>query len=159
MANQDIDELLQPSLADEVEHRRCYEPAPWTTSSLVFPAFFGGTIAVGLVAYWQAGRLYASAGTRRAIVWATLGATVLVLGIIAGILGTADDDLQRYVRWINRGIALLLFVGLERLLRPDERRAELIGVERASLWGPGFAAVLISTAVFFVAVMGLALFF
>jgi hypothetical protein len=80
-----VDDLLRPSL-QEHEPAQADAAKPWRVSSQVYVGFFGGALAVGLIAFLNTYRLRCPDRSRLLVVGATLAgcaatATMLVLGI------------------------------------------------------------------------------
>ncbi len=134
------DDLFRPTLQDRapvVAARR-----PWRVGSQFWVAFFGGTLAVGAIAWLNAGRLGLPPARHRAIVLLTALATLLVT---AGVVFTVTAPLVGTERTLMRRgaqlVAVLLYLALAWLQRPFDRRHAAFDGEYASLWTAGLVAI------------------
>lgn len=139
------DDLFQPTL-----HRATRDPslpAPWQVQSQLYVAFFGGCVSVAAIAWLNVRRLGGDKLVEgRKVVRLSLLVWVLAT-VLAGVLLLTlgiDEDRQRYARWTLRAFAVGLHFGLARIQQPLERRYEALydDPEYASLWRPGFVAVI-----------------
>lgn len=139
------DPLLRPTLADAPPAGS--GPAPWRPQSLVYPAFFGGALAMSVLMLVQAHRL--GAGRKTPLVTAI--AAVAVVGSLATVLavflfypegGAERSDAGRWARLGARVLTVLAWAAIDRVLRPEARLFELRREEWSSLWLPGLGAVI-----------------
>lgn len=129
-------------------------PAPFNLGSLLYVGFFGGPLAVGLIAWIQARRLRLGASVQR-LLWvltlagvAGVGATVLA---VSSVESFADLGTNLLFRRANNLWGLLGWMTVDRLLGGADRRYAVRDTNdaepRSSLWMPGLAAVfLLGTA-------------
>lgn len=128
------EDLLRPTIEREPGTK-----SPWRLTSQLFVAFFGGALAVTAIGFVNAGRLGVEASARRLILG--VGATAFAAGlVIVALLPTTLND--SVIRLIMLAFALLAYAAQARLQRTHDRAFTLRGGEYASLWGPGFAAVI-----------------
>ncbi len=158
------DDLLRPSLG-EVPDFDPDLPAPWRPQSQVYLAFFGGLLAVTVIAYLNGERLRMPMGERRRFLFVGLSLALLSAFVFVGFLleGTDLTDLAavkdslgrvppREYRWGKRLVSVLWAMLMVRQQRPYER-SYLNQTSRnpdevhASLWKPGFLAALAMTPV------------
>lgn len=135
----ELGDLLRPTLRDEPvpdPGRR-----PWRLSSQVYVAFFGGVIAVTVIAFLNAGRLGLQSRQRAGI------AAVGVVGFAGVCVAAALMDESSALRLVTRGIALAAY-GVMYLIQRSADRAYSYhspldaDEEYDSLWGPGIFAVI-----------------
>lgn len=149
MRAMDID-LLRPTIEDEPP----ISQLPWRPRSQFLVAFFGGTLALTVIAVLNARRLRMTEAERSRMLW--IGMVVGVLAPIAagwyaahlgyGVGTPPDDALRDTQRWLRRGqtvIALILFLLFERWQTPALRRHTTLysDVAFASQWVAGLVAV------------------
>jgi len=136
------DDLLAPSLANAPA------PAgpPWRLSSQFMLAFFGGALAIAVIAYLNGRRLRLD---ERRMRWlAIIGAVGTVVAIAAGaytVLVMADDPAIRSrqsVRLGGRLISVVTYLGLRQVQAAGDRTHAAFDGTYASLWKPGLAAAL-----------------
>ncbi|MDX1614465.1 MAG: hypothetical protein R3300_09150 [Candidatus Promineifilaceae bacterium] len=116
-------------------------------------AFFGGSLALTVIAALNSRRLKLGPDERRYVLLAGLAGFLLTLGA-AFVLGQTDvaEEWQpgpdgSYFRLVSRAIALLSYLAILRLQRSAERVHRFTGGEYASLWVPGLIAVFVLGAV------------
>jgi hypothetical protein len=129
------DELLRPTIVANVD----LSVRPWRLMSQAYVAFFGGVIAVTVIAWLNARRLGVGAAQQRLI----LGVGAIALVVSAGVVVLlTDDDAGSGLRVATRVVAVLCCLVQLRLQRPMDRAFQLRGADYKSLWGPGIAAVI-----------------
>ncbi|ONI73575.1 hypothetical protein BWI15_08970 [Kribbella sp. ALI-6-A] len=129
------DELLRPTIVANVD----LSVRPWRLMSQAYVAFFGGVIAVTVIAWLNARRLGVGAAQQRLILG--VGGIALVVSAAVVVLLT-DDDADSGLRVATRIVAVLCCLVQLRLQRPMDRAFQLRGADYKSLWGPGIAAVI-----------------
>ncbi|WP_432935539.1 hypothetical protein ACQPXM_20920 [Kribbella sp. CA-253562] len=129
------DELLRPTIVANVD----LSVRPWRLMSQAYVAFFGGVIAVTVIAWLNARRLGVGAAQQRLILG--VGAVALVVSAAVVVLLT-DGDADSGLRVATRVVAVLCCLVQLRLQRPMDRAFQLRGADYRSLWGPGIAAVI-----------------
>jgi hypothetical protein len=129
------DELLRPTIVANVD----LSVRPWRLMSQAYVAFFGGVIAVTVIAWLNARRLGVGAARQRLILG--VGAISLVVSAAVVVLMTGDDA-DSGLRVVTRVVAVLCCLVQLRLQRPMDRAFQLRGTDYKSLWGPGIAAVI-----------------
>ncbi len=136
------DELLAPSLQHHPE--RSPSRPPWRVGSQFWVAFFGGPLAVGAIAWLNAGRLGLAPARRHAVLALSLLTFVLLMCGLAWSLGSLEPDRGRgaLLRRAVQAAGVLLYLALAWLQRAGDRRHQAFGGAYASLWKPGLAAVL-----------------
>ena len=151
MAAQD---LFTPSLQEPAPARSA--ALPWRVGSQFWPAFFGGSLAVGAIAWLNGKRLGLAPERQRWIAVSTLVAFVVSMGLIAYFM-TLPRDSRVWSRRAVQAVGVVLYLVLARIQQPADRRHQMFEGKYASLWGPGFLALLGSVVVtFLVAVAALA---
>lgn len=137
------DDLLKPTITETP----ITTDRPWRVDSLVYPAFFGGPIAVTFLAALNARRL--GLGERKVALILASGAAALTaqLLVIAFLLQGTSSGAQRFSFTLA---GLLVYLVVLWLQRQPFRIFMLRGGEPASLWGPGIAAVIGSVIVQFI---------
>ncbi len=163
------DDLLAPSLQGRVYTVEPPAKRPWRLGPQFFVAFFGGSLAITLIAFLNAGRLGLSAGRRWSmlgvgLVWGLTGPAVMIHGFMnleaIGQLFGSGVAPETLLRIVGKAFALLLF-GLFYLLQQKPDRAYGYRYARAeepyaSLWVPGllaivgFAALQVAIIAFFI---------
>ena len=129
-------ELFTPS----IDRAALAGPPPWRVSSQFWVYFFGGVLSGGVIAYLNAKRLGVTGRPLHGI--AALTAVGLVLSLLAAAVISTEES-SSGVRLATRVVALVVgFLPAARLQRAHDRAAQLRGVEPASLWGAGAAAVI-----------------
>ena len=138
----DRDDLLQPTLADQRQHRPLEKP--WRLGSQVYVAFFGGAFALGGIAFLNAGRLAMSMRARLAIVGIALAAEA---ALFAGVQATGTDEVR--IAGIVAGLAA--FGGAYLIQRSPDRvyhyHHPSEDEEYESLFGPGLVACIVARIV------------
>ncbi|WP_155371544.1 hypothetical protein [Catellatospora vulcania] len=126
------DDLFQPTIGA----RPVVTERPWRPSSLVYPAFFGGPLAVTMLGVLNARRL--SLGRNQQLILAGAGlAAILARLAVTGLLGG-----QVGARTLGTLFGLAVW-GLIAATQKKAFRAYQYGDgEPASLFGPGLAAVI-----------------
>lgn len=144
-----LTQLLEPSLRSDPG-----EGVPYSVRATFMVAFFGGVYAILWFSWLNSRRLgrakedawlYAHV----ALVW-TVAMGWWVHAILDGSLPAwlgRDDDSQRSVRLVSRGIALAVFGVIHLRLRRFFKAAELSGQEAPSPWQAGLTAVALGTVV------------
>lgn len=108
----DRDDLLQPTLADQRQHRPLEKP--WRLGSQVYVGFFGGAFAVGGIGFLNAGRLAMSMRARLAIVGIALAAEAALFAVVQT---TGTDE----VRLVGIVAGLAAFGGAYLIQRSPDR--------------------------------------
>lgn len=149
------DDLFAPSLQ---HHAGTAARRPWRLGSQFWVAFFGGPLAVGAIAWLNAGRLGLPAPRRRAIVALAAGTFLLLAAGMTWALLSLGLDAQRRML-VRRSVqvgSVVLYLALVWLQRPFDRRHQAFDGEYARLWVPGLLAVLGGAVVQFALAAGLA---
>ncbi|GAA0588048.1 hypothetical protein GCM10009534_22890 [Kribbella sandramycini] len=107
---------------------------PWRLMSQAYVAFFGGVIAVTVVAWVNSRRLGVDAGKRRLIVLTGVAGLAVVIALFAFL---PFDEPNSGLRVIVRAVAVVACLVQMRLQRQMDRAFQLRGVEYASLWMVG----------------------
>ncbi len=132
-------DLLTPSLAGHAP-RTANDPLPWRVESQVYVAILGGPLAVGLIAALNVRRLRMPG---RAV---AIAAAIAVIGTIAGVLAAGLIGGGPSPRLLI-GLAGVATYGPLFLLQRTHGRVHSAVSDRdddedwASLWAPGFGAV------------------
>jgi hypothetical protein len=149
------DDLFQPSLQDHPGVQPIPRERPWRLGSQLWVAFFGGPLAIAIIAYLNARRLGVARARERAILALGLGvslayAVALVFWITPALAAAEPGSGERtLLRYSSRAVALVLYLGLRLLQRQadalyrfhrDAPESEIY----APLWVPGFLAGLFS---------------
>ncbi|GAB3824611.1 hypothetical protein [Kribbella italica] len=129
------DELLRPTITANVD----LSVRPWRLMSQAYVAFFGGVLAVTLIAFLNARRLGLDASRQRQIL--AVGVVALVVSA-AVVVFLTDDDASSGLRVATRIVAVVCCLAQLRIQRPMDRAFQLRGTDYKSLWGPGIAAVI-----------------
>ncbi|ADB32433.1 hypothetical protein Kfla_3373 [Kribbella flavida DSM 17836] len=129
------DELLRPTITAGVD----LSVRPWRLLPQAYVAFFGGVIAVTVIAFFNARRLGIDAAKRRLIL--LTGAVSLAASAVLVTLLTQDDG-SSGLRVATRIVAVACCLVQLKLQQPMDRAFQLRGADYASLWGPGIAAVI-----------------
>lgn len=137
------DDLLAPSL----QHLPEGGPpgrSPWRVGSQFWVAFLGGPLAVGAIAWLNAGRLGLPASRRHAMLSLAIGALVVLLVGLGWVLATPDSDPgpRAPLRAAVQAAGVLVYLALAGLQRTGDRRHQAFGGDYAPLWGPGLLAIL-----------------
>jgi hypothetical protein len=138
-------DLFEPSLQAEVPAHARAERRPWRFAHQFFVAILGGPLAMGAIAYLNAGRLGLGGRARGAILAAALAAGAAVLAAAVWIATSEGDATaaRRNIRLLSRvgGVAVY---GLAYL---SQRSADRIHQMRTpheqpydALWIPGALA-------------------
>lgn len=131
------DELLRPTIGADVD----MSVRPWRLMSQTYVAFFGGVIAVTVIAFLNARRLGVAPDKRRLIL--VVGAVSLVVaGVVITLLTNGDGATSSGLRVAIRVVAVACCLIQLRIQRPMDRAFQLRGTDYGSLWGPGIAAVI-----------------
>jgi hypothetical protein len=138
----DLDDLLRPTIsAEPLEPRK----KPWRVQSQLWVAFFGGILAVTVIAIINARRL----GIERQKRWLMATAGLIALGILFALWmrqPLADDFMAyaratRNFRFLGRFIAVALFLLLAWFQkRADAHHLVFATGDYASLWAAGVGA-------------------
>ena len=129
------DDLLSPSL--QAVPDRSSNP-PWPLGRQIWVAFFGGTLAVTGLAYFNSRRLNASRRVRLTIL--AIGAAALLitlaleLFLLASLQPESNPVVARFARYANRAVALIAYLFLERAQRSADRIHRFSGGEYSSGW-------------------------
>lgn len=136
--HRDTDDLFVPSVQ---QVPRPTEP-PYRTGSMIYPAFFGGPLALLPFAVRNARRLGLTDTQRRLLLLAVLGSLAAALAV-AVVLDSRDAS-PRAPRLSLQVAGLVAFLLVSRVMRGPERRLELRGIEfdRFGFWR-GLAAVVV----------------
>ncbi|GAA1517796.1 hypothetical protein [Kribbella lupini] len=129
------DELLRPTITANVD----LSVRPWRLMSQAYVAFFGGVLAVTLIAFLNARRLGVDAARQRQIL--AVGLVGLVVSAVVVVLLT-EDDASSGLRIVTRVVAVVCCLVQLRIQQPMDRAFQLRGTGHKSLWGPGIAAVI-----------------
>ncbi|MEU8007322.1 hypothetical protein AB0B66_39695 [Catellatospora sp. NPDC049111] len=108
---------------------------PWRPSSIVYPAFFGGPLAVAVLGVLNARRLSLGVNQQLAVAAAGLAAVAARLAMTA-LLG------QTQARILGTVFGLLVWGVVSMTQKKAFRAYEYGNGEPASLFGPGLAAVI-----------------
>jgi len=122
---------------------------PWSVDSLVYPAFFGGPLAVTYLAAINARRL--GVGDRHLVLIIASGVAALLaqLAVIAFVLQEVSSGAQRF----SFSLAGVAVWGVAKYVQRRPFRIYLLrGGKPAGLWGPGIGAVIASVLVQFLLV-------
>jgi hypothetical protein len=119
---------------------------PWRSGSLFWPAFFGGSLAVGVLAWVNGRRLGLAPARQRLILPATAFASLLSVAAFAYFMTEPHDD-RIWGRRAVQACGVVLYLALVRILQPADRRHQLFDGHYASLWIPGLLSILGSAAV------------
>ena len=130
------DELLRPTIGAGVD----MSSRPWRLMSQTYVAFFGGVIAVTVIAFLNARRLGVTTDKRRVIL--LVGGAGLVVAAVVITLLTDDSTPASGLQVAIRFVAVVCCLAQLRIQRPMDRAFQLRGSDYGSLWGPGIAAVL-----------------
>lgn len=131
------DELLRPTIGADVD----VTVRPWRLMSQAYVAFFGGVIAVTVIAWLNARRLGVPALGRWQILGSGLGGFLLVALVLEALTG--EVTVAPGMRIVIRVIAVVTCLVQLRIQRPMDRAFQLRGGEYKSLWLPGLAAVIV----------------
>lgn len=138
------DELLQPSVTNPPGPRG----KPWRVSSQVWVAFFGGILAITVIAILNARRL--GIDNRKRWLMGAAGTVALAILLALWLRQPGAPDYQRFLREggelriAGRVIALVLYLILAAIQKPAERHYLVFEEgEYASLWTAGLAYTVI----------------
>lgn len=137
--------LFEPTLQDHVGPT---EP-PWRLDSQFFVAFFGGPLAIGAIAYLNAGRLGMPPARRYPILWIAAGAVAaeIALLVVLSATGTLEglEAGSSPIRLINQGAGVVAYPFIRRVQRSADRVFQLSHEDEdyGSLLGPGLLAVVV----------------
>ena len=137
----ELDDLLQPSV---VAHAPRTGPLPFRVGSQFWVAFFGGSIAVTIIALVNAARLRMPAAKR----WWIVAVGVLGVAASAGVFYLIEAGTTKAsgstMRLAWRVIAVLVYLVLRKIQdRDDDHHTVFGGGEYASLWIPGILACIV----------------
>lgn len=141
----DLTDLLQPTLQGKTAETAALRKKPWGLRSLFFVAFFGGLLAVTVMALLNARRLQVTGRERAgilvvaAIAFALLGGYVVLLPQFPVLDFVGDVGLS--IRLGGRVVALLAYALYARSLRPSLRVYDEVYDSYASPWLVGLAVV------------------
>ena len=144
-------DLFAPTLQGHAPARA--RALPWRVSSQFWPAFFGGSVAVGILAWLNGRRLGLALERQRWIVISTLLAFVVSLGLLVYVV-TGTTQPWVWGRRTFQVVGVVLYLVLVRIQQPADRRHQMFEGHYASLRGPGFLAVMVGVAVFLAAMVG-----
>jgi hypothetical protein len=131
------DDLFTPTIAPAAyEARR----PPWRPQSMLYPALLGGPTAVAVLALVNANRLRLPRKAALAVAGAWLAA---LAGRVVATLLLADGESNGPARLIGSLAGALVWIVVSATQKSRFRTFEMRGGEPASLWWPGFAAVLL----------------
>lgn len=136
------DDLFRPTLGAEP----AYDPLPWNPESHFYVAFFGGVVAVTMIAFLNARRLHAGRGVGVRILLLGLAAFALVVGggFYVDAAVTDSENVARYGRFASRVAGVVLhFLVLRQLTRATRRFHVVRGENFEPLWVPGIGAVIL----------------
>lgn len=126
------DDLFQPTIGS----RPVLAVPPWRPSSIVYPAFFGGPLAVTVLGVLNARRLALGRNQQLAVAAAGLAAVVARL-VVTGLLGGQTGG-----RVLGTLFGLAVWGVVAATQKKAFRAFEYGDREPASLFGPGLAAVI-----------------
>jgi hypothetical protein len=129
------DELLRPTIGADIDQ----SVRPWRLMSQAYVAFFGGVLAVTLIAFLNARRLGVEASKRWLIL--VLGVLGLVIAVVVVVALTDELELSSGLRVAIRVVAVATCLAQLRIQQPMDRAFQLRSSEYASLWWPGVGAV------------------
>jgi hypothetical protein len=135
------DDLLQPSLAGRREDAGGAQP--FRLGSQVYPAFFGGALALGAVALWNSSCLGQPRRARVAIAAIVLAAEAALIAVTAAFL----DESSRFA---SIGAGLVAYGGAYLVQRSADRVYHYHARDEepyASLLGPGILVVVVARLV------------
>ena len=145
-----MDDLLQPSLQDQTKVK--FDPPPFSSHAQYIVTFFGGVSAAWYFSYLNTQRLKADDQTLKQINMVWLGSTILAL-IAFFIVATQidiypfedDTNTQRYIRYANRILAVIINIYIGRLQKPwFSRHAMFTQSDQETAYGSPWVAGLIS---------------
>ena len=119
---------------------------PWRVTSQFWPAFFGGSLAVGAIAWLNGKRLGLAPERQRWIAVSTFLAFVLSAFLLVSFVTGARESRI----WMRRGLQVVgvaLYLVLARIQQPGDRRHQMFEGKYASLWVPGSFALVGSVVV------------
>ena len=128
-------DLLTPSLQESTAE------SIYSVGALLAAAFFGGSVAVCIMATLNAYRLNS---LRKDVVWLFL-ALATGLGILLMALNHPESA-QDTVRMVNRGTGLMLVGAFYILYKKQYRSMAVLGIKAPSPYAPVIAACLVSFA-------------
>lgn len=143
--NDDLDELLRPTVTAEASAPR---EKPWRVQSQFWVAFFGGALALSVIAVINARRLGVPPRKRAWMIVLSLLALAVIFGFWlnqpeAAKFGALLRE-GRELRLVGRVTAVLLFLALAAFQRPADAHFRVFtDAEYASLWSAGIASTLI----------------
>jgi hypothetical protein len=134
---QELDDLLQPTVPADARG-----PLPWNIRSQFFVAFFGGVVAITLIAWLNGERLRLPKSRQRAILLVGIAGILILVSTIFWLYGASIDRNGSVSRNAARVIGALVYLVQYTLQRDADRRHQVFGGgEYAALWRPGLAAV------------------
>lgn len=122
------DELLRPTIGAGVD----LSTRPWRLMSQTYIAFFGGVLAVTVIAFLNARRLGVTREKLRWIVASGVVGLILAVALVSVIPADATG-----LRLAVRVVAVVTCLVQLRLQQPMDRAFQLRGTDYASLWVPG----------------------
>lgn len=139
------DELFSPSLQDTSSRPF---GKPWSLRAQFWVAFFGGSLAVTVFAYYNSRRLEMSEGARQRILSIGVLAFIITL-ILAAVFSllfietlSEVSDQARTIRLLNRGLAVVIYLIFNRMQEAADRRYQFrYEDDYESAWKPGLMAV------------------
>jgi hypothetical protein len=126
------DPLFQPTVRPPEDRGR-----PWRLMPLGYVAFFGGITAVTVLSLMNAKRLGVTAPRRRLIGLAGVVAFALA---VTGLTLLAPES-ARGLHALTRAVAVVAYLVMAAVQKPQDRLHELRGGEYASPLRPGLIAV------------------
>jgi hypothetical protein len=127
--------LLRPTIGADIDQ----SVRPWRLMSQAYVAFFGGVLAVTLIAFLNPRRLGVEASKRWLIL--ALGVAGLVIAVVVVVVLADELDLSSGLRVAIRVVAVATCLAQLRIQQPMDRAFQLRSSEYASLWWPGVGAV------------------
>ncbi len=130
---------------------RAPQKKPWRLEPQIFVAFFGGTLALTVIAYLNSRRLGMDARKSNLILALGLAVTALIIvaaPLVVDALSAGDEDSRqrmRYFRLGARAVSLLLFGIVYQIQKSADRLYQFnqnLEQPYGSLWIPGLIAVI-----------------
>jgi hypothetical protein len=141
-AEHDDDDIFTPALGGRRRRTLAEGERPWRLSSQLYVAFFGGSLAVAAIAWFNAERLGVDETKKRLIPLVGLGGLVATIAAIeifgGGEFGSSQRILGRVVALATGGVLYGLQVSADRVYHAYGEGDEDVLYD--SLWGPGLAA-------------------
>ncbi len=141
----DLDNLLQPTLQDKTLAANLDRKKPWALNHQIWVAFFGGVLAITVIAYINGKRLGLEPPKQRGIILTGVASFTLVLAYTFALvyipaLDFASRDTLS-LRYASRILAVLAYFLLASLQKPAMRLYRFHHDDFASLWQAGLLAV------------------